>query len=180
MSWMVLVLGGSIALVLAASPRAGGEPPILRPGVKVDVPPEDAAMTRLKEAERFEEEGKTIEALRETETAVRLRPKWAVAHVRRGQILLAAGRIEEARRAFEEALKIVPILPEAKTGLGMTFAREKNWPEAEKRLRDALTLNPDPVRALYEMGRVLEAQGRFKEAAETYKTAITKLREGRR
>ena len=180
MSRTVLALVVSIALFLIVPPRAGGEPPILRPGVKVDVPAEDAAMTRLKEVDRLEEEGKTVEALRAAEEAVRLRPKWAVAHVRRGQILLAAGRLNEARRAFEEALGIAPMLPEAKTGLGMTFAREKNWPEAEKRLRDALTLNPDPVRALYEMGRVLEAQGRFKEAAETYKTAIRKLREGRR
>ncbi|GAA5853629.1 hypothetical protein JCM8547_007391 [Rhodosporidiobolus lusitaniae] len=44
-------------------------------------------------------------ALADAETAVKLSPSWAKGHVRRGEALEGLGRVEEAVKAYEEAVK---------------------------------------------------------------------------
>lgn len=44
-------------------------------------------------------------ALSDAEAAVKLAPTWAKGHVRRGEALQGLGRVDEAVKAFEEAVR---------------------------------------------------------------------------
>ncbi len=86
----------------------------------------------------------------------------------------------EARACFEDLLKDKPGIPSARTGLGIALAREGRLDEAEKALREALVLNPDPVRVHYELGCLYQKMNEHEKAMSEFKTGIAKYQEGRR
>ncbi len=81
--------------------------------------------------------------------------------VRRGEILRDLGRREEARAAFEEALRLDPGNPRARTGLGWLFLEANRPAEALAEFRQTYPRLPITVvgqaLALYRLGRLPEA-----------------------
>jgi tetratricopeptide (TPR) repeat protein len=59
----------------------------------------------------------------------------------------------------------------------MVLARQGNLEEAERLLKEALALNPDPCRTLYELGLVYQKQGNYPQAVTRFKLGIEKCRE---
>jgi tetratricopeptide (TPR) repeat protein len=81
--------------------------------------------------------------------------------------------------SFDQALKLNPHAHDAKTGRGVVLARRGNLQEAEAVLKDALILNPNPVRAHYELGLVYEKLGDREKAIAEFKEGIWKHEQGR-
>jgi putative PEP-CTERM system TPR-repeat lipoprotein len=63
--------------------------------------------------------------------------------VLRGRARLGLGRLNEAREAFEEALRLTPDSSEARIGLATTAFALQNVEEAQRHLEEGLKLEPD-------------------------------------
>jgi tetratricopeptide (TPR) repeat protein len=106
-------------------------------------------------------------------------PDWRALTVR-GYRQLDGGDLEGALASFNGALAQQPFAHAAKTGKGMVLARKGDLKEAVGVLREALVLNPDPVRTHYELGRVYQRLGYFEKAIAEFKAGLQKYREGRK
>ncbi len=111
--------------------------------------------------------------------SVKDEPTNAPALVRRGYLLLDKEAFAEAMQSFDEALRINPRSYDAKTGKAAVLARSGKLKEAEQSLRDALVLNPNPVKTHYELGLIYEKLGEFDKAIAEYKEGISKHEQGR-
>lgn len=65
----------------------------------------------------MDQKGDHQEAARLLERAVARAPHVAMFHLNFGNALVGAGRLEEARHAYNKALELSPGMPEAKAGL---------------------------------------------------------------
>lgn len=66
---------------------------------------------------------------------------------------------EEARRAYETALRLDPLMAEAHINLGVWFHQMDNVDQAERCYRAAIHCQADSVVAYFNLGLVLEAKG---------------------
>lgn len=118
-----------------------------------------------------------IEALR---SELAKEPGNAREHIRLGWLLLGEGGYDAAISSFDQALQLNPRSSDAKAGKGAALARKGELAAAEAILKDALVLNPNPVRVHYELGLLYDRLGAPDKALAEYKTAIEKYRQGRR
>ena len=102
------------------------------------------------------------------------------AQVTLGYLLLQRGALEEAEKAFDNALSLNARYHEALTGKGVVLARMGKDQAAEELLQRALILNPNPVRTYYELGLLNEKKGDFSKAIAEYKKGIEKYQQGRK
>jgi tetratricopeptide (TPR) repeat protein len=90
-------------------------------------------------------------------------------HVELGQSALGRGALEDAARAFREALAQVPGFPRAVNGMADVAARTGAWDEVEAFLRDAAARDGVPVEVAAQFHRRLadaaERQGHWDEAS---------------
>ncbi|RMF87891.1 MAG: tetratricopeptide repeat protein [Nitrospirae bacterium] len=148
---------------------AGGEPPA-----------QAAARRHLEQARVLAAAGRPKEALREARAAVAAWPKEVEARLLVGELLLETGAAHEAQATFEAILRDHPGQPRARVGLGRALAATGATARALAVLQEAVRANPNPVRAYYALGRLYEEEGRWREAVEAYRSALAKLKEGRR
>ena len=106
-----------------------------------------------------------IEGLRR---AIELDPRYMKAHDNLGLSYEALGRFDEARRAYEEAVRLdretPPQSPWPHLNLGLLLTRLDRLDEAEARLRESAKVDPRFAKARYHLGVVLEKQGRPADA----------------
>ncbi|BCA56048.1 hypothetical protein W02_31880 [Nitrospira sp. KM1] len=79
---------------------------------------------------------------------------------------------EEARKAYEEALRIDPAYRPALIQLGSIYCAEGRWREAEQSFREASRSDPRDAHALYSLGHVLEQLKKPRGAVKAYRQAI--------
>lgn len=91
-------------------------------------------------------------------------PFYQKALLRRTQILLDAGRFEEARTTAEFARGAYPDDPEFWSLESYSLARLNRLDEAEKILRESLAALPGNEELLYSLGGLMEEAGRRQEA----------------
>jgi tetratricopeptide (TPR) repeat protein len=101
-------------------------------------------------------------------------------NVEEGYRQLAAGDNAAALRSFEAALRLNPRAAAAKTGKGAVLSRQGKLVEAERLLKDALMLNPDPGRTHYELGLIYQKREDYQQAVAEFKQGIEKYRENHR
>jgi tetratricopeptide (TPR) repeat protein len=118
-----------------------------------------------------------IEGLRER---VKSNPSLVECRIRLGFLLLKKGSNDEAMKEFEAALQRMPWSYSAKTGKGIALTQKGDLKAAEIILKDALILNPDPVKVHYELGLVYERMGNLEKALSEYKEGINKYEKGRK
>jgi len=77
--------------------------------------------------------------------AMQLAPDYGPLHVRRGEYLLGAGRLAEARRAFEAAIAVIPLEQSARArrGLGLTLLAQGDAEGGVLALRSVLGIRLD-------------------------------------
>jgi tetratricopeptide (TPR) repeat protein len=81
-----------------------------------------------------------------------------------GLIALRSGIYEEARSAFEQAIRLRPDQPAYLVALGATWLKKPDLLEAEKVFRRALQLQPDSPQAQMYLGYTLLKQKQIAEA----------------
>lgn len=120
--------------------------------------------------------GERAEALQEYETALRLYPDYAGTdpsfNAGYGDLLLHAGRIEEGLRALERAVSLDPQWSSLHYNLGLAYARQERYEQAEQEWRQALALYPDAPHIRSSLSRLLIERGRFAEALTEAESAL--------
>ena len=134
----------------------------------------------LKIGLRLSRQGKSKEALRELKQAAALDPDLMDVPLALGYAHLESGETRVAQREFEWVLERYQASPGAKLGLGIITARAGNLDKGIHMLKEAIQINPDPVKGYYELGLAYENKGDLKEAMQAYKWAVRKLLQGRR
>ncbi|MBI5210518.1 MAG: tetratricopeptide repeat protein [Elusimicrobia bacterium] len=89
-----------------------------------------------------------------------------------GQAMAATGRPAEARRAYEEALRLDGRHVKALLSLGESLSAEGDFEGAEARLRQALDVEPGSLLAHLVLGRVLDARADIDGAGREYEEAL--------
>jgi Flp pilus assembly protein TadD len=95
-----------------------------------------------------------------------------VAHEKLGGALYREGRLEEAIRHFEEAIRICPGHAAAHVNLGHVLFSLQRVAEAEASFREALRYVPGDPDALSNLGTVLSMQGRAAEGIPLLQEAL--------
>ena len=120
----------------------------------------------------LEAEGRTEEAIREYQTALKFQPDYYQALNNLGSALVTQGRQDEAIEAFQKTLSLKPDLPTTLYNLGVAYAKQGRLEEAIREYRNALKLKPDYVKARTNLGTLYATQGRLQEATQEYETAL--------
>ncbi len=80
--------------------------------------------------------------------------------------------LAKMRAAAEKAIQLDPLLAEAHEALGLAYAREAQWGQAEKSFRHAIELNPNRSETYFHFDRwVLSVLGRLDEALQQLRVA---------
>ena len=117
-------------------------------------------------------EGRTDEAIREFQEAIRLKPDFADAHNNLGTSLLIRGQADEAIREFQEAIRINPDYAEARYNLGTSLLIRGQVDEAIRQYQEAIRLTPDYPDALSNLGTAFLKKGQIDEAIRQYQDAL--------
>lgn len=138
------------------------------------------ATTPSEEAIRFIEQGNAIEeqggllddAIKCYETAIKVAPDFARAHMNRGNILLALGKAEDALNAYLKALEIEPDYAAAHYNSGNANATLNRHDAACAAYKKAIELDPGFTDAYVALGCAFEELGQIDEAEASYRKAL--------
>jgi tetratricopeptide (TPR) repeat protein len=120
-------------------------------------------------------QGRTNEAIRHFEEALRLQPDASEAHHIHhniGRALADSGRIADSIPHYREALRIRPDFPEAHNNLGLALANLGRFDEAREHYERAIALAPGMAVAHNNLGLALYALGKADDAMTQYSEAI--------
>ncbi len=97
----------------------------------------------------------------------------ARAHMERGIAAWKAGKLDEAIKEHEEAVRLQPALAQAHANLIVLYGHKKNSASAEAHYRTVVTLNSNLGEAHYNYGVLLMDLRRQDDAIDTFKKALT-------
>ncbi|GFM36571.1 tetratricopeptide repeat protein [Desulfovibrio psychrotolerans] len=109
----------------------------------------------------YESGGNLPEALREYQAAMRNEP---LAHLYTGNVLFALGRMEEAEKAYVNAIVSLPLNPEPRNNLAwLLYIQRQRLDQAEALAVEALRLSPPDREAefLDTLQRIQEARSEY-------------------
>lgn len=88
--------------------------------------------------------------------------------------LAVGGTLTLARRLSMPARRAAAVLPAALVAalFALTWERSKHFADSEALWRDTLTKSPDALLARFNLATLLQAEGRFPEAASEYRAAL--------
>ena len=90
----------------------------------------------------------------------------------RGIALLQEGKLNDARKSFEQATKINKRFPDAYNNLGATYYAEKNYKKAIAQYRHSLGLDPTSASIYTNIGYAYFAQKKIPEAMQAFHKAL--------
>lgn len=93
------------------------------------------------------------------------RPNWTILSAQ-GSVADQMGDHARARDYYAAALKIVPHQPQVLSNLGLSYALERQMPQAEQMLREAAAQPAADGRVRENLALVLSLQGKYSEAEE--------------
>jgi tetratricopeptide (TPR) repeat protein len=141
---------------------------------KIVIPPADpnTAEGQLRMGLSLSQEGKTDEAIRKFEEALRLNPNLVAAHVSLGLIMVQKRDLDKAIHHFRKALEIKPDLAEVHNSLGVALIYKGDLDEAVEHLETAIKINPKFAKAHNSLAVALAKKGRTEEAIRHLKKAV--------
>ena len=89
-----------------------------------------------------------------------------------GSALMHQGKLDEAIRQFQEAIRLKPDCADAHSNLGLAFARKGQFDEAIRQFQEALRLKPDYADAHNNLGLAFANKGQVDEAIRQYHEAL--------
>ncbi len=108
-------------------------------------------------------------AFRET---IRIKPDFAEAYFKLGNVMSGLGRLDEAESMLKRAVEIQPDFHQAYNNLGNLLRFTGRTGEAEAAFRNAVASKPDFPEALNNLGILLVEEGRAKEAETAFREAL--------
>ena len=120
------------------------------------------------------EQGRTLEAEPFFESAVRIRPDFAIAYDGLAQVAEALGQNEAALSNYRKAIKLAPEMAQSHFRLAMLQWKRGNRQEALKHLQASTRHAPDYARWYIGIAKLLAASGKTEEAIRSLRTAIQK------
>jgi tetratricopeptide (TPR) repeat protein len=124
--------------------------------------------------------GENEAAVERLERALELDPEFPDARVNLGTAFLRLGLFEKALWQLEQARAASSAAAfERDNNLGVLYAREARWEEAERRFVAALALRPQTAGVRINLGRVLLARGKVLEALAESQRALEQDPESR-
>jgi len=157
------------------NPEAGSDPRMLlqealaRHNIEKD-PSDFEAHYNL--AAMLQARGVLEEAVKEYESALRVRPRDGVVNNALGGALLTAGRVDEAILRLSAAVKDRPDYFDAHYNLGNALASKGEFRAAADQFRSATRLNPQDADAEANLGSALARIGHISEAKSHYRRAL--------
>lgn len=121
----------------------------------------------------FFEQGRIGNAIKEYETAIRLKPISPDAYNNLGNLYAYQGRYEEAAPLFRTVFKLKPDHPEAHNNLGMIYTYQGQFNEAIKQFRIALSITPDNPTIHTNLGFSYYKRGEIEKALQQYHISLT-------
>jgi tetratricopeptide (TPR) repeat protein len=112
------------------------------------------------------------ETIEDVLALIRERPADAELFQQLGRLYTKAGRVEDARQAYERSLELDPNDPFTHLYLGNWFYARQMYPEALARFQQAAEIAPREAVAYSCQGDVYRAQGRHELAQEAYEKAV--------
>ena len=103
----------------------------------------------------LDQQGHFAEALPHFEEAIRLRPREALPRCSLGQALGGQGRMAEALAQYALAMQLAPADPQPHYLTGVAQFKQQQFAAAAASFREALRLNPNHVKALDRLARLL-------------------------
>jgi predicted TPR repeat methyltransferase len=110
-------------------------------------------------------QGRTDEAVALVRESLAVRPADAGAWNNLGNILLLAGRADDAAKAYRQSVEAGAGAPSAQalTNLAVLYRKQGRPADAERACRDAVALNPEDGDAWYRLSQALLDQGQVRE-----------------
>ncbi|MHC4954865.1 MAG: protein kinase domain-containing protein [Planctomycetota bacterium] len=99
-------------------------------------------------------------------------PDWAHGTYHLGHVLGRMNRLEEATTVLERARELDPKDAAPLLNLALFNSSRRQWDVAEKRIRQAIALDPEYHLPWNHLGDVLRGSGRLEEAIAAYKKSI--------
>jgi len=99
-------------------------------------------------------------------------PKQSSAHLLYGTALVAAGKRDDARAQYDEAIRIDPKNTAALMSLGSLDSVEGHYEDAKKNYGAVLKQDPHDAAAMVALGKVAAIQGHKAEAIKQFRQAI--------
>nr|MDQ2900542.1 tetratricopeptide repeat protein [Acidobacteriota bacterium] len=127
-------------------------------------------LKNLHENDRAEEELRRFER-KKKEDLRRTISDSALTHNRRGLLLLAQGKTDDAEREFQAGLAADSRCAECQSNLGVLYGQRGDSQRAEELFRAALELNPRYEDARVNLGLMLAEKGRLADAEKELRTA---------
>jgi tetratricopeptide (TPR) repeat protein len=186
-----MIAGPLLALVLfQAAPKAGTPPAPAAPAATPRRPaaPKADPYTRVQQAKAAYEAGQYPRVLQIVDGLLKEYPKSPSSHLLRAMALDEMGRLDEAERSYAAALDASPGDAQVLARFGMHHMRRDRWPEAIRRLEQAVAAQPDALSYFYlaqsyfhtdAKGKALEAIEKSATLAPKNPTILVKLGEYR-
>jgi Flp pilus assembly protein TadD len=102
------------------------------------------------------------------------RPNWSVLSAQ-GSVADQLGNHDQAQSYYAAALKIVPDQPDVLSNLGLSYALQRQMPEAEETLRRAAAQPSADMQVRQNLALVLALQGKFAEAEEVSRRDLSPI-----
>ena len=96
----------------------------------------------------------------------------ALAHNNLGSVWWRSGRVDDAIREYEAALKITPESPLARNNLGSAFLKQGKVAEAIQEFQRVLSRDPQSITGRFNLDGALLRSGRATEAVAEYEKAL--------
>lgn len=117
--------------------------------------------------------GRSSETLTVCERITAINPGLPEPHIRRGRILEAEGRLEEAHAAYRAAADIVPDHADVLAGVANTAAAAGHPDEALAAAQRLVTLMPVRAESHLVLGAAFQRLGRYEDAVASYRRATS-------
>ena len=124
-------------------------------------------------ANAYIQQGKTEDAVKAYQTAVRLNPFRDDMHIKLGNLYYAEEQYDEAEKAYQEAVRINPAANNY-YALGQVYLATGRYTEAENQFSEILRLTPDSPNGNFGIGQALSMQERYEDAIRQFEEAIEK------
>jgi tetratricopeptide (TPR) repeat protein len=127
------------------------------------------AVEHLAQGQKFLQEQKIEEALKEFQETVRLAPDSPVAHFWLGQAYFYRKDKDQAEKSFKKVLELAPDNYHAMAWLGKLYSFDKDKVEqAQTYLQKALEESPENLEAHFDLARIYAKQGERNKALREF------------